>query len=175
MQLRRMIPKILIAATLSGIVTIISNLLIDLIFGVSVIGTVIIALIGVISFSICLIYILHIYHANGEGDVWDDYPEVYPGIFKDITRIVKKEIPTFIVVASLSAVVFILHVISRYLPNIEILKYVLLVFKPIASMSYTYSGNLFLHALEYIIGAFSNCLSYVIAFAIFRWKWRRFM
>lgn len=174
MKLRRIIPRILVAAIISGTVTIISNILISLIFGASVVGTVIIALIGMISFSICLVYFLHIYHASGEGDVWEDYPEVYPGVLKDIPKIAKKELPTFIVVASLSATVLILHVISRQL-NVGILKYVISVFKPIASRSYAYSGKLLFHALEYLIGAFSNCVAYVVTFALFRWKWRRFM
>ena len=175
MQFKRTIPKIFIAAIISGIITLISNLIISLIFGASIAYTVVMFFISMISFSICLVYILHIYHASGEGDVWEDYPEVYPGIFKDISKLIKKEAPTFAIIASLSAAVFVLHVISLYLIRIEILKHVISVFKPIASVSYSYSGNILLRLLEYIAGALFNCVAYVLTFALFRWKWRRFM
>ena len=174
-MLIRTIPKMFIAATISGIITLISNLIISLIFGASIAYTVFIFLISIISFSVCLVYLLHIYHANGEGDVWEDYPEAYMSIFKDIKAIAKKEQSTLILILSLSAIVFLLQLIVYRLLNLEILKIILSVFKPIASISYGVPSNLVWQVFEYSAGALLNCVSYIITFAAFRWKWRRFM
>jgi hypothetical protein len=180
MQFKRTIPKILIASILSSIVTLVATLIANLVFTVpspalTYFMAILLSLVSFISFSVFLVYLLHVYHANGEGDVWEDYPEVYGGVFKDIPRVIKKERYTLIFIILISITTFILHMVSLHLFYHVIIEIAVLLFKPTSVLLSVPAESFFGQALEYILACFANCSFYVITLALFRWKWRRFM
>ncbi len=180
MRIKSIVTKTLIASILSSVVNLIATLLINIIATLNSpvaanAVTAFLAIVSSLAFAIILIYLLHIYRANGEGEVWEDYPETYGGVIKDIPAVIKKERFTLLFIFSVSAFNLILWIVNHTLIHNELLDMLVGLFISVSALSRIFPLAPAQQTLGYFIGVSFTCIIYVIIFALFRWKWRRFM
>ena len=180
MPIKNTVTKMLLASVLSSVVNLIATLIVNIVItfrsaASQTVAAVFLAILSPIVFSIMLVYLLHVYRANGEGDVWDDYPEIYGGVAKDISKIIKRERYTLLLIISVSAANLLLWILNHALLHISILNAITLIFSTMFSLHSLFPYTILGQCLGYASGAVLTCIIYVITFALFRWKWRRFM
>ena len=180
MRIKSMILKALISSVLASVVTLIATLLINIILVPDTLAAqqtvaVILSVVSSSSFSVLLVYLFHIYNANGEGEVWEDYPEEYCGPVRDLPLVIKKEYKTLLFILAISFFNLILMILNRTLINSNIINVINGLFVSVSSLSLIFLNNLPQQAIGYICGSIFTCFCYVIIFTAFRWKWRRFM
>lgn len=180
MRIKSMMTKILIASVLSSVVNLIAALLINVTAALNSavaanITTIFLAIVSSVAFAIILVYLLHIYHANGEGEVWEDYPKMYGGLIKDIPKVISKESFTLLLIFSVSAFNLILWIVNHTVIQNQIIDIIVELFIPVSSLSRLFPLSSAQQALGYLAGVSFTCTAYIIIFTLLRWKWRRFM
>ena len=180
MRIKSMITNTLIASILSSVVNLIATLLINIIATLKSTAaanavTVFLAIVSSVAFAVILVYLLHVYRSNGEGEVWEDYPEIYGGLVKDIPKVIKKECFTLLFIFSVSAFNLILWILNHTLIHNELIDIFVGLFISVSALSRLFPVSPAQQALGYFVGVSFTCILYVIIFALFRWKWRRFM
>lgn len=180
MRIKSMITKILIASILASVVNLIAALLINVVVALNSaaavnIAAIFLAIVSSAAFAIILVYLLHIYRANGEGEVWEDYPEIYGGLIKDIPKVIKKESFTLLFIFSVSAFNLILWIVNHTVIHNQLIDIVVELFISVSSLSRLFPLSPAQQALGYFAGVSFTCTVYIIIFTLLRWKWRRFM
>ena len=181
MRLGSMMFRTLITTILASVLTLIAELVLSLLVTTdspTVIKfiSILLALFSSAAFATILTYLLQVYHGSGETEVWEEYPEKYNGIIKDIPLVIKKERYTLLFIFTLGAIDLVLRAFNANLLKSSVLNTVLSIFTPITALSSIFPVDTptWVSAGR-LAGAFTTCLLYVIIFALFRWKWRRFM
>ncbi len=180
MRLKSMIVKTLIASILSSLITLTARLVLDMLASNSPdtarnAAMILLSLLAPVSFSVILIYLLHVYRGNGEGEVWEDYPETYGGIIRDISMVVKKECPVLALIASVGALNLTLWLLNHLLIHSRLIKIITDIFISVSSLGIIFRDDILQKTLGYLSGTLFTCAVYVIVYALFRWKWRKFM
>ena len=181
MKLGSMIFRAVITSILASVLTLIAELVLSLIVtsnsqAIYTLINIFLAIFSSAAFATILTYLLQVYHGSGESEVWEDYPEKYNGVIRDIPLIVKKESSTLIFTFTLGGIELLLRVINANIFKSEIVNTALSVFSPVTSLSRLFPTTAPAWiSVGHLAGAFTTCLLYVIIFALFRWKWRRFM
>ncbi len=181
MKLGKMIFRALITTILASVLTLIAELVSSLLVTtnsptVIKLINVLLALFSSAAFATILTYLLQVYHGSGETDVWEEYPEKYNGIVRDIPLIVKKERYTLLFIFTLGAIDIVLRTFNANVLKSALLNTALSIFSPVTALSRVFPTNASIWiSTGRFAGAFMTCLLYVIVFALFRWKWRRFM
>ena len=181
MKLGSMIFRAILTSILASVFTLIAELVLNLIIpsdfqAVDTLINIFLAIFSSAAFATILTYLLQVYHGSGESEVWEDYPEKYNGVIRDIPLIVKKESSTLIFIFTLGGIELLLRVINANIFKSEIVNTGLSVFSPVTSLSRLFPTTAPAWiSIGHLAGAFTTCLFYVIIFALFRWKWRRFM
>lgn len=181
MRLGSMMFRTLITTILASVLTLIAELVLSLLVTtdsptVIKLISILLALFSSAAFATILTYLLQVYHGSGETEVWEEYPEKYNGIIKDIPLVIKKERYTLLFIFTLGAMDLVLRAFNANLLKSSVLNTVLSIFTPITALAralptytpiWVTTGRL--------VGALTTCLLYTIIFSLFRWKWRRFM
>ena len=166
MKLRSMIFKVILALVLSSVATLIVDLVLQLVLSSHFLSLLILAIVSPVALSTLLVYLLHIYGGNGESEVC----EKYPGIFRDIPKIICRErIPLLFIIATGLFGTLIWLINSKLLNSalISRLSSLLLSASSLALVYPSLSG--------YLLGTLLTAAIYVFVFALFRFKWRKFM
>ena len=170
MKLRSMIFKVILALVLSSVTTLIVDLVLQLVLSSHFLSLLILAIASPVALSTLLVYLLHIYGGNGESEVCEEYPDKYPGIFRDIPKIICRErIPLLFIIATGLLGILIWLINSKLLNSalISRLSSLLLSASSLALVYPSLSG--------YLLGTLLTAAIYVFVFALFRFKWRKFM
>ena len=172
--------RIVVASILSRLISLVTSLILnvavtDYSAGAQFAVSLAIELVCIISFAIVLTCLLHVYNSQGEGEVWEDYPEKYHGILRDIPLIVKKEIISIIAIFTVSGVALLLMIINRATASLNILYTASMLLGAASLRVYLFSVSNPLFCLISAASVAITCVIYVIIYALFRWKWRRFM
>lgn len=180
MRLGNMIFRTVITSILASVLTLIAELVLGLLSlpesqNLNSLLNLLLAIFSSAAFATILTYLLQVYHGSGETEVWEDYPEKYHGIIRDIPMIVKKEYSTLIFIFTLGGIGLVLRTVNANLWQSAIINTVLSIFSPVTSLSRIFPTTSMWISAGHLAGAFTTCLLYVIIFALFRWKWRRFM
>ena len=175
MKIRSMIFKIALSLVLSSIATLIAQLVFDIVLPTGVeksqsIANILLSLISPISFSVLLIYMLHIYTGNGESEVCEEYPDKYPGIFKDIPRVIAKEYVVLLFIVAIGLFRTLIIMANANLLNSTLIKGALFLLIGVSSFSIAFPT-----LCGYLIGTLATAAIYVIVYTLFRFKWRKFM
>ena len=174
MNIRRIIPKLLLSSVLSFFIFLLISMLSMLPSFDSKLAAdifnVIVALSGSVAFSIFLIYFLHVYDGSGESGVWEEYPDRYPGFFKDVVRIAKRDKHIILMILALGLICTLLWGINTLIFHSKLLDTLSYLFCTATSLATVVKGP-----LGYILGTLTTCLSYVVSLAVFRWYWRKYM
>ena len=180
MRLKSMIFKAIVASLLSSIVTFVAGLLLHLVINVnsssaSIAINIALCFISAISYAIILVALLHIYQGNGEGDVWEDYPEKYSGILRDLPKIVAKERNILFLILSINVLHFALRSLNLSFWHISIINSITDLLISTCPLVILFPDTIPYMLIGYLCGTLFTCCTYVAVFGIFRWKWRRFM
>lgn len=175
MRFLKLAPKILIACILSSIATLGISLVLELIVPQNLrapfdYARIILFLVASVAFSAITIYLLKIFDGSGESGVWEEYPDKYVGIIRDLPSIVKSEAFVLLFIIAIGTLNALLWTANKNLFNSDILSWAirfLIAANPLALV--------FDDAVGYLIGPLVCCLIYCITLALFRWKWRKFM
>ena len=174
MKMRRLIPKLLLSSVLSFFIFLLISMLSMLPSFDSKLAAdifnVIVALSGSVAFSVFLIYFLHVYDGSGESGVWEEYPDRYPGFFKDIIKIVKRDRFIILMILALGAICTLLWGINTLIFHSKLLDTLSYLFCTATSLATVVKGP-----LGYILGTLITCISYILVLAIFRRHWRKYM
>ena len=174
MELRRLIPKLLLSSVLSFLIFLLISMLSMMpSFDSAVAATVfnvIVAISGSVAFSIFLIYFLHVYDGSGESGVWEEYPDRYPGFFKDIVKIAKRDKFIILMILALGLICTLVWAVNALIFHSKLLDTLSYLFCTATSLATVVKGP-----LGYILGTLIPCLSYIVTLAIFRWYWRKYM
>ena len=131
---------------------------------------VIVAISGSVAFSVFLIYFLHVYDGSGESGVWEEYPDRYPGFFKDIVKIAKRDKFIILMILALGLICTLVWTVNTLIFHSKLLDTLSYLFCTATSLATVVKGP-----LGYILGTLITCISYIVALAIFRWYWRKYM
>ena len=174
MKMRRLIPKLLLSSVLSFFIFLLISMLSMLPSFDSKLAAdifnVIVALSGSVAFSVFLIYFLHVYDGSGESGVWEEYPDRYPGFFKDVVRIAKRDKHIILMILALGAICTLLWGINTLIFHSKLLDTLSYLFCTATSLATVIKGP-----LGYILGTLITCISYILVLAIFRRHWRKYM
>lgn len=174
MNMRRIIPKLLLSSVLSFFIFLLISMLSMLPSFDSKLAAdifnVIVALSGSVAFSVFLIYFLHVYDGSGESGVWEEYPDRYPGFFKDAVRIAKRDKHIILMILALGLICTLLWGVNTLIFHSKLLDTLSYLFCTATSLATVVKGP-----LGYILGTLTTCLAYVVSLAVFRWYWRKYM
>ena len=174
MNIRRIIPKLLLSSVLSFFIFLLISMLSMLPSFDSKLAAdifnVIVALSGSVAFSVFLIYFLHVYDGSGESGVWEEYPDRYPGFFKDVVRIAKRDKHIILMILALGLICTLLWGVNTLIFHSKLLDTLSYLFCTATSLATVVKGP-----LGYILGTLITCLAYVVSLAVFRWYWRKYM
>ena len=175
MKIRSMIFKVALSLVLSSITTLIAQLVFDIVLpsgieNVQLIAKLLLSFVSPIAFSVILIYMLHIYGGNGESEVCEEYPDKYPGIFKDIPRVIAKEYVVLLFIVAIGLCRTLIH-----LANTKLIPNVLFEGASFLLIGVTSFALAFPTLYGYLLGTLATAAIYVIVYALFRFKWRKFM
>lgn len=174
MKLRGLIFKILLSCVLSFLIFLLISMLSILPPLKSEIAIaaldVAVSLSGSVAFCIFLVYFLHVYDGSGESGVWEEYPDRYPGIFKDMLRIAKRDYFIILMIFALGMLSTLLWLINSTLIHSKFLDTLSYLFCTATSLATVLKG-----APGYILGTLVTCACYVIVLAVFRRHWRKYM
>lgn len=175
MQLGKIAPKILIACILSSIATTGISLALDLILPHNLrvpfdYARLILAFVASVAFSVIMIYLLKIFDGSGESKVWEEYPDRYVGIIRDIPRIIKNERLELLSILAIGALNAILWMINKNLLGNSALSWAVNFLIAANPLALVLDG-----ALGFLLGPIASCAVYCLTLGVFRWKWRRFM
>lgn len=180
MRLGNMIFRAVVTSVLASVLTLIAELVFSIVLvsdslAFSSFVNILLALFSSAAFATILIYLLQVYHGSGESEVWEDYPEKYYGIIRDIPKILKKEVSTLIFILTLGGIYICLHIANANLWQSSVINLIAYIFSPVVAFSKVFGQSAALAPLSYLAAVLMTCALYVIIFALFRWKWRRFM
>lgn len=175
MKLRSMIFKVIIALALSSVATLIVDLVLQLVIPTGsekaqAIYTLILAIASPVALSSLLVYLLHIYGGNGESEVCEEYPDKYPGIFRDIPKIICREWLTLLFIIAIGLLGTLLWLINSKLLHSELVTRLSSLLLSASSLALVYPS-----LQGYLLGTLLTTAIYVLVFALFRFKWRKFM
>jgi hypothetical protein len=175
MKLRSMIFKLALALLLSSIATLIADMVLSIIVPSNLkdahhLSQLILSLVSPIAFSVIIIYLLHIYNGNGESEVCEEYPDKYPGIFKDIPKVILKERLTLLSIIAIGLFGTLIWFINSSILHSKILERFASLLLSASSLALAFPS-----LLGYLLGTFVTAIIYVFVYALFRFKWRKFM
>ena len=175
MQLKKSIPKMLVAFVLSAVATTGISLILELILPQKLrypydYSAVFLAVLAPIAFSIIVIYLTKVFNGSGESSVWQEYPDKYPGIFRDLPRIVISEKTVILFIVAVGVLSTSLHFINEGFIHSKILSFIVSSMVAVTPLAIIING-----VIGHLLGLLLSCIVYVITLALFRWKWRKFM
>lgn len=174
MKLRSLIPKLLLSSVLSFFIFLLINMLSTLprfdSETITSVFNVAIALSGSVTFCVFLVYFLHVYDGSGESGVWEEYPDRYPGIFKDMIKIAIRDRFIIFMIFSLGICCTLLWLVNSLFFHSKLLDTLSYLFCTATSLATVLKGP-----PGYLLGTLITCLCYVIVLAVFRRHWRKYM
>ena len=175
MKLRSMIFKVLLALVLSSVATLIVDLVLQLVIPsgsekAQAIYTLILVIASPVALSTLLVYLLHIYGGNGESEVCEEYPDKYPGIFRDIPKVIRREWLALLFIIALGLLGMLVWLINSKLLHSDIVTRLSALLLSASPLALVYQS-----LLSYLLGTLLTAAIYVLVFALFRFKWRKFM
>ena len=174
------LKEILICLFLAGLVSFVSFLIVGYFSGL-LIGGIIIRFRFAINIAVCIIvnavnvyvYIRMRFISDGSGKrkVLSDYPDEYPGIFKDMLKTVKDEKLTFIAALGVSVLIWMLVKTDFFIFKRQLLSVpVALIF-----VSFVFFSTLHIFPetsiVGYLIGTVIFCVMYIVGLTIARKIW----
>lgn len=175
MKIRSLLFKTALSLVLASVITLIVQLVLDIVIPSDVqdkhtLSALLLSFISPVTFSIFMIYTLHIYGGNGESEVCEEYPDKYPGIFRDIPRVIAKEYVILLLIIAIGLLGTLLFLANTHLLHSSILSALssLLLCTSSLAIAYQSIGG-------YLLGTLVTAAIYVIVYTLFRFKWRKFM
>lgn len=174
MKLKSLIPKLLLSTALSFIIFLLISLLANMPMlesklAIAALDTAV-AISGSLVFCVFLVYFIHVYDGSGEKGIWEEYPNKYPGIFKDMIKIVKRDYTVILAILALGVSCTLLWTVNEFLFHNKLLDAITYLFFTTTSLAAVIDGP-----LGHLLGALTTCLLYVIVLAVFRRHWRKYM
>jgi hypothetical protein len=176
MKLSTMTFRVILALVLSSVVTIVARLVMEIIIPSNVqnthnVSAIALSIISPVTLSVLLIYLLHIYGGgSGESEVCEEYPDKYPGIFKDIPRVAVKERLVLLFIISLGLLGTLVHLLNAKLLHSTLVERFASLFMSATSIAVAYPS-----LPGFLLGTLLTALIYITVYALFRFKWRKFM
>jgi hypothetical protein len=102
--------------------------------------------------------------------VCEEYPDKYPGIFKDIPKVILKERLTLLSIIAIGLFGTLIWFINSSILHSKILERFASLLLSASSLALAFPS-----LLGYLLGTFVTAIIYVFVYALFRFKWRKFM
>ena len=173
MKIRSTIFKVALSLLLSSVATLLAQLILDIVIPSELqpkISDLLLSFISPITFSVLLVYMLHIYTGSGESEVCEEYPDKYPGIFMDIPRVIVKEYVVLLIIVAIGLLRTLIIMANANLLNSALIKGALFLLIGVSSFSIAFPT-----LYGYLLGTLATAAIYVIVYTLFRFKWRKFM
>ena len=145
MKLRSMIFKVITALVLSSVATLIVDLVLQIAIptgneNAQAISTLILAIASPVALSSLLVYLLHIYGGNGESEVCEEYPDKYPGVFRDIPRVIRREWLTLLFIIAIGFLGTLVWLINSKLLHSEFVTHLSALLLSASSLALVYQS-----------------------------------